>query len=62
MKKKTDQQIDIEKVRKNNFSTRRVTVKKVEKILTLYDLPIKLNTPKLKQRNRLQNDIYKFFF
>ena len=33
MKKKTDQQIDIEKVRKNNFSTRRVTVKKVEKIL-----------------------------
>ena len=33
MKKKTDQQIDIQKVRKNNFSTRRVTVKKVEKIL-----------------------------
>ncbi len=33
MKKKIDHQIDIEKVRKNNFTTRRITVRKVENIL-----------------------------
>ncbi len=37
-------------------------IKKVEKVLTLYDLPILLKTPKLKQKNKLQNDIYKYIF
>ena len=33
MKKKSEQKLEIEKVRKINFSTRRVTVTKIEKIL-----------------------------
>ena len=33
MKKKSEQELEIEKVRKINFSTRRVTVTKIEKIL-----------------------------
>lgn len=52
-------EILLTKINKINNNT---IVKKVEKILTLYELPIRLNTPKLKQRNRLQNDIYKFIF
>ena len=33
MKKKSEQELEIEKIRKTNFSTRRVTVTKIEKIL-----------------------------
>ena len=47
---------------KINRGKNNVIIKKVEKILSLYDLPIVLTTPKLKQKNKLQNDIYKYIF
>ena len=47
---------------KINRGNNKVIIKKVEKILSLYDLPILLTTPKLKQKNKLQNDIYKYIF
>ena len=47
---------------KINRGNNNVIIKKVEKILSLYDLPIVLTTPKLKQKNKLQNNIYKYIF
>ncbi len=47
---------------KINKSKSNPIIKKVEKILTLYGLPKLLKTPKLKQKNKLQNDIYKYIF
>ncbi len=52
-------EILLTKINKGNNNS---IIKKVKKILTLYDLPILLKTPKLKQRNRLQNEIYKYIF
>ena len=47
---------------KINRGNNNVIIKKVEKILSLYDLPIILTTPKLKQKNKHQNNIYKYIF